>query len=357
MVLRVFLSFLYLLADHVAGLLFTSSLDDIGLIQSSSLRRRRRSAMEEGQRRLDWPGVRGRSLSGDTAGGMVLGLGMTRGKTDPLRIAENLGADARILSGTFQKSTRPNSLNLGMREGGLKSSHKGSGERDSSDEEKPDTAAIFDLEDLDEETSREATASGAQAGRNRATEPCLSSGSTTGRVTKRMGIETGFDPLSLFAAQSEEQDSGGGEPSTPTARRNLAEEIEMYMNNMGSPLSSRAPSMDLQDACSPQLPGNSSSRRSSLPQGSPQPPSMPRSRTCHQRPRDRLWSSPTVSQGSSPLRDREPPASPSSFALDTILTPTLDVFKSSVFSAGKGVAEKASRWYSRLATYTTPSKV
>ncbi|XP_023672986.1 C-myc promoter-binding protein isoform X4 [Paramormyrops kingsleyae] len=342
--------------DHVAGLLFTSSLDDIGLIQSSSLRRRHRSAMEEGQRRLDWPGVRGRSLSGDTAGGMVLGLGMTRGKTDPLRIAENLGADARILSGTFQKSTRPNSLNLGMREGGLKSSHKESGERDSSDEEKPDTAAIFDLEDLDEETSREATAGGAQAGHNRATEPCLSSGSTTGCVTKRLGIETGFDPLSLFAAQSEEQDSGGGEPSTPTARRNLAEEIEMYMNNMGSPLSSRAPSMDLQDACSPQLPGNSSSRRSSLPQGSPRPPPMPRSRTCHQRPRDRLWSSPTFSQGSSPLRDREPPASPSSFALDTLLTPTLDVFKSSVFSAGKGVAEKASRWYSRLATYTTPSK-
>lgn len=52
-----------------------------------------------------------------------------------------------------------------------------------------------------------------------------------------------------------------------------------------------------------------------------------------------------------------PSPSSSSFTLDNLLTPSLDVFKTSMFSAGKGVAEKASRWYSRLATYTTPTKV
>uniref|UniRef100_A0A8C9T192 DENN domain containing 4A n=1 Tax=Scleropages formosus TaxID=113540 RepID=A0A8C9T192_SCLFO len=338
--------------DHVAGLLFTSSLEEIGLVQGSGLRRRHKSAVEEGQGRSDWPGVRGRSLSGDTAGGTVLGLGMTRGETDPVRIAENLGADAKILSATLRKSARPNSLDVGR--------HKARPERDSSDEDKMDTAAIFDLEDLDEERREGPSKAGQSCSKGQRKRAAERSVSTGGVVVARTGIRAGFDPLSLMAAETEREADGGG-ASTPTARRDLAEEIEMYMNNMGSPLSSRAPSMDLQDPSSPQLRGSPSPRRSSLPPGSPQPAAVPRSRTCPSRPRDRLWSSPTFSQGS-PRRERDPCAnlaspSPSSFALDTLLTPTLDVFKSSVFSAGKGVAEKASRWYSRFATYTTPTKV
>ncbi|CAG12501.1 unnamed protein product [Tetraodon nigroviridis] len=106
------------------------------------------------------------------------------------------------------------------------------------------------------------------------------------------------------------------------------------------------------------------------------PPRYSRSRTFQpQAPsRQRLWSSPacrscsaaatpTPSPRPSPNRERErgtsrasPSPSSSSFTLDNLLTPSLDVFKTSVFSAGKGVAEKASRWYSRLATYTTPTK-
>uniref|UniRef100_A0A8C9TRV8 DENN domain containing 4A n=1 Tax=Scleropages formosus TaxID=113540 RepID=A0A8C9TRV8_SCLFO len=347
--------------DHVAGLLFTSSLEEIGLVQGSGLRRRHKSAVEEGQGRSDWPGVRGRSLSGDTAGGTVLGLGMTRGETDPVRIAENLGADAKILSATLRKSARPNSLDVGRHEGGPRGgkldsaarrhSHKARPERDSSDEDKMDTAAIFDLEDLDEERREGPSKAGQSCSKGQRKRAAERSVSTGGVVVARTGIRAGFDPLSLMAAETEREADGGG-ASTPTARRDLAEEIEMYMNNMGSPLSSRAPSMDLQDPSSPQLRGSPSPRRSSLPPGSPQPAAVPRSRTCPSRPRDRLWSSPTFSQGS-PRRERDPCAnlaspSPSSFALDTLLTPTLDVFKSSVFSAGKGVAEKASRWYSRF---------
>lgn len=39
-----------------------------------------------------------------------------------------------------------------------------------------------------------------------------------------------------------------------------------------------------------------------------------------------------------------------------MLTPKLDVLKSSMFSAGKGVAEKATKWYSKIAHYSGPGK-
>ncbi|KAJ8248724.1 hypothetical protein GJAV_G00227060 [Gymnothorax javanicus] len=363
-------------AAHAAGLLF-SSLEESGSLEGSGLRRRHRSAVEEGQGAPDWPGVRGRSLSGDATGHRVLGLGMTQGETDPARIAEMLGADARILSGTLQKSVRPDSLDVNragpkgepavrpssLNIGTLKHCHSDRQKGTSSDDDKADTPAIFDLEDLDGEPG-ESLGPGAGSG-GRGVERSVSSSSLGSRVVMRTGIETGFDPLSLLAAETEreqeeaEPEQEGG-PLTP--RRDLAEEIEMYMNNMGSPLSSRAPSMDLQESSSPAPQASALSRRGSLPQSSPRPAGVPRSRTYHPRPRprSRLWSSPTFSQGS-PRCDRESAGelaspSPSSFALDSLLTPTLDVFKSSMVSAGKGVAEKASRWYSRLSSYTAPSK-
>ncbi|XP_066557342.1 C-myc promoter-binding protein isoform X2 [Amia ocellicauda] len=382
--------------DHVAGLLFTTSLEEIGEVQSGSLRRRHKSAVEGGNGALDWAGVRCRRLSGDMpVGGGLLGLGLNRGaapETDPLRIAEKLGADAKILANSFQKSQRPNTLDISGGGGGAAQRpntldihgctavesprNRDSLERDSSDEDKADSPAIFDLEDLDGEPGegegcvRQRDREG-RRGRGRGVQRSSSSSSFLGAV-KRTGIATGFDPLSLLAAETEqqqqhqeeeEQEACSVDSCTPLARRDLAEEIEMYMNNMSSPLSSRAPSMDLQQDLASPLPPPSASRRSSLPHSSPRPVGLPRSRTCTPRgesgrPRDRLWSSPSFSQ-SSPRRDRDralASPSPSSFALDTLLTPTLDVFKSSVFSAGKGVAEKASRWYSRLATYTTPTK-
>ncbi|XP_036399411.1 C-myc promoter-binding protein-like [Megalops cyprinoides] len=354
-------------AERVAGLLFTSSLEEIGVVQGS-LRRRHRSATDEGQGAADWRGVRGHGQSGDPAGSTVLGLGMSQGETDPLRIAKNLGDDARILRGTLLKSRRPDSLAVGggeegaVRPGALDTPtrrHGDTQERDSSDEDKADAdvTAIFDLEDLDGEGGG-STQEGRDADRcRRGVEKTASDR----RSVKRTDIETGFDPLSLLVAETEQERDDEEEDEREgvlTPRRHLAEEIEMYMNYMGSPLSSRAPSMDLQDPCSP----TPSSRPPNLPHSSPRPAGVPRSRTYHSHPhdrdhprsRDRLCSSPD-----SPYRERETPntlASPPSFALDALLTPTLDVFKTSVFSAGKGVAEKASRWYSRFATYTSPTK-
>lgn len=279
---------------------------------------------------------------------------------------------------------------------------------DSSDEETRteedkvdnDLAAIFDLEDLDLDSEGPAASSGAGSRRQSIPAPL---------PAKRMGIQTGYDPLSLLAAESEcevaevSSEGGGGGcggQSPPGVRRDLAEEIEMYMNHLGSPLSSRAPSsVDLRSPASPAGGVHQhETRRGSLPHCSSRALSVPRSHTYHshqqvahslhsshapQHPRTpqvntpsharaRLWSSPAYPPDAAPQRgderDRDPHsgmASPSpspspyssSFGLDTLLTPSLDVFKSSVVSASKGVAEKASRWYSRLATYTTPTKV
>lgn len=358
---------------------------------------------------LDWPAARSRRLSGDTvgssgSGATVLGLGLTQGETDPEKIAEHLGADVKILAGAnFSKSKRPRSLVLGglERAAGKAGAARARGHRreedeaegqDSSDEDRSNMEAIFDLEDLDPEkppvSSHKAKKSHKKVVERSASYGGVSADMSRGAV-KRTGIETGYDPLSLLAAESqseqehEDQCPDGEEASTPGAHRHLAREIELYMNHMGSPLSSRTPSLDLQDPASPLLlhpSSHSAPRRASLPYSSPlRTAGVPRSRTFHPPSpsqtisRQRLWSSPSRRSSSttpspsprpSPYRERadrmslaSPSPSSSSFALDTLLTPTLDVFKTSVFSAGKGVAEKASRWYSRLATYTTPTKV
>lgn len=181
-------------------------------------------------------------------------------------------------------------------------------------------------------------------------------------AVRRTGIEMGFDPLSLMATATV-QECDQDNSSTSSARRNLAEEIEMYMNNGDSPLSSRTPSMDLQNPSSPLF------RSASSPQSSPQSSTLVRSTThlpLPVKPKERLRQSPSLPLGiCNKDRERPPslvsPSSPtpstSSFSMDTLFTPTLDIFKSSVISAGKGVAEKASRLYSRLSSQTSLTQV
>ncbi|XP_041073879.1 C-myc promoter-binding protein-like isoform X4 [Polyodon spathula] len=362
--------------DHVAGLMFTTCLEEIGYVQNNSLRKRHKSAVEGSVKEpMSW-GDRNRNLSGDT----ILGLQMNKGggvETDTRKMAEKLGADIKILANTFQKTMRPNTLDIGNGTHRSKTIKRDSPEKDSSDEDaafeadKIDSPGIFNLEDLDDELASAGKSVKAAARKPRRVERSSSSSSFTARP-----VETGFDPLSLFAAQTEQQIEEEEEVrslSTPSARRELAEEIEMYMNNMSSPLVSRAPSVDLQGSTNDDptcIQGPSveekNSRRSSLPPSSPRAMGLPRSRTYHARTdsklRDRLWSSPSFSSNS-PQRELPPDPegavalmSPSSFNLDTLLTPTFDVLKSSMFSAGKGVAEKASKWYSKFATYSTSSK-
>uniref|UniRef100_A0A8C1M5K8 DENN/MADD domain containing 4A n=1 Tax=Cyprinus carpio TaxID=7962 RepID=A0A8C1M5K8_CYPCA len=177
--------------------------------------------------------------------------------------------------------------------------------------------------------------------------------SALGRVVERTGIEAGFDPLSLMVAETQAH-SEGDNTDIPTTRRDLAEEIHHYMNNLSSPLSQRSLSVDLKGR---QTPSPHSSPRTSAALSSPSTSQL------QPQPRTRLFSSPSLPQGRvRRVREQRPaslasPSSPtpssSSFSMDSLLTPTLDVFKSSFLSAGKGVAEKASRLYSRLSSQTS----
>uniref|UniRef100_A0A672T4P7 C-myc promoter-binding protein-like n=1 Tax=Sinocyclocheilus grahami TaxID=75366 RepID=A0A672T4P7_SINGR len=173
--------------------------------------------------------------------------------------------------------------------------------------------------------------------------------------THLSGIEAGFDPLSLMAAETQAH-SEGDNADTPTTRQDLAEEIHHYMNNLSSPLSQRSLSVDLKGC---QTPSPHSSPHMSAALGSPSTSQL------QPQPRTRLFSSPSLPQGRvCRVREQRPtslasPSSPtpSSFSMDSLLTPTLDVFKSSFLSAGKGVAEKASRLYSRLSSQTSIAQV
>uniref|UniRef100_A0A8C3P117 DENN domain containing 4A n=1 Tax=Cyanoderma ruficeps TaxID=181631 RepID=A0A8C3P117_9PASS len=358
-------------------LLLTSSFEDANeaeVIKSKSSRKRHKSAVEADLREMPWES-RNRNLSGD---GLV-GLMMNRinQEENPGEIVEKLGADAKILSSALQKSIRPKTLNI--RSSSLESKRE-SLEKESSDEDaafdcsftdKTESPVIFDLEDLDAEpetlTAVKTSSEKSKKLQRKSSFPV--------KPVEKTDVETGFDPLSLLVAETEQQKEEEEEDddrsvSTPSARRDLAEEIVMYMNNMSSPLSSRAPSIELQKPFDDRNVNKRSPtiiqpcRRSSLPPNSPRPPSLTKSKSYHakneERPRDRLWSSPAYSPNS-PAKEQDTTSaltlvSSPSFNLDTLLTPKFDVLKSSMFSAGKGVAEKASKWYSKFAMYAASAK-
>uniref|UniRef100_A0A8C6XJD4 DENN domain containing 4A n=1 Tax=Naja naja TaxID=35670 RepID=A0A8C6XJD4_NAJNA len=325
-----------------AGLLFScfDNISKTGVTKAEKLRNKHLNAAEMEHKRIVW---RNRKLSGDAL--IELMKNQINQEARPEEIVEKLGVDAKILSKMFEKRTRPKTLDL--RPAALGPARKSKVEKESSDEDvsyenglvdKMESPVIFDLEDLDNEPIPPVKAA-------KLIVPV--------KPIEKVNVETGFDPLSLLAAETgprkeEEEEEEDKRVSTPLARRDLAEEIEMYMNNMSSPLASRTPSVDLQKAYSDKNPNKRSPtlgqpcRRSSLPPNSPRPIVLPKSKSYQGQSQDMA--------GAVTL------ASPTSFNLDTLLTPTFDVLKSSMFSAGKGVAEKASRWYSKFATYAAASK-
>ncbi|XP_054858256.1 C-myc promoter-binding protein isoform X2 [Eublepharis macularius] len=366
--------------ESPAGLLFSSCFEDINktrVSKSEHLRNSHLGAAESGHRRMVWRN-RNRNLSGDAL--LELMKNRINQEASPGEVVEKLGVDAEILSKVFEKRVRPSTLNL--RPSSLAPSKKGDVDKESSDEDAPfensfadktESPVIFDLEDLDNEPVSAKTVKPL----NKRPKRIQHAISLPVKPIEKTDVETGFDPLSLLAAETKQQPEDQEEDddkraSTPSARRDLAEEIEMYMNNMSSPLTSRTPSIDLQKADSDKNAHKKSPtpaqpcRRSSLPPNSPRPASLTKSKSYQvkneERVRTRLWSSPTFSQNSLARGQSEDMSgtvalsSPTSFNLDTLLTPTFDVLKSSMFSAGKGVAEKASRWYSRFTTYAGSSK-
>uniref|UniRef100_A0A8C9ZLR6 DENN/MADD domain containing 4A n=1 Tax=Sander lucioperca TaxID=283035 RepID=A0A8C9ZLR6_SANLU len=253
-----------------------------------------------------------------------------------------------ILCGVLPKKERPKSLDLSGGQGSLRLTvpHLGSTKQHYLETETDKQKPLVE---------RSVSCSGAVERPGVSLERSVSCSNGT---VRRTGVERGFDPLSLMATdvvqECDRENSG-----TNMARRDLAEEIEMYMNNGNSPLSSRTPSMDLQNPSSP-LFGSASS-----PHTSPRPSTLLRSNThipLSVKSKERLRSSPSLPLGvctknrerpSSLVSPSSPSPSSSSFSMDSLFTPTLDIFKSSVISAGKGVAEKASRFYSRLSSQTS----
>ncbi|NXM62112.1 MYCPP protein, partial [Illadopsis cleaveri] len=363
--------------ESSVGLLFASSFEDANeaeVIKSKSLRKRHKSAVEADLREMPWES-RNRNLSGDGLVGLM--INRINQEANPGEMVEKLGADAKILSSVLQKSIRPKTLNI--RSSSLDSKRE-SLEKESSDEDaafdcsftdKTESPVIFDLEDLDAEPETPTAVKTS----NEKCKKLQRKSSFPVKPVEKTDVETGFDPLSLLVAETEQQKEEEEEDddrsvSTPSARRDLAEEIVMYMNNMSSPLSSRAPSIELQKPFDDRNANKRSPtiiqpcRRSSLPPNSPRPPSLTKSKSYHakneERPRDRLWSSPAYSPNS-PAKEQDTSSaltlvSSPSFNLDTLLTPKFDVLKSSMFSAGKGVAEKASKWYSKFAMYAASAK-
>uniref|UniRef100_A0A671E722 DENN domain containing 4A n=1 Tax=Rhinolophus ferrumequinum TaxID=59479 RepID=A0A671E722_RHIFE len=354
----------FLTVQSTAESLLISSFEatnETGNIQSRCFRKRHKSDNEPNlQQQMSW-GNRNHDLSG----GVVMGLRLNRinQEANPGDMVEKLGADAKIISHVISKSTRPNTLDIGRPS--LRS------KRDSLEKESMDSPVIFDLEDLDNENN------GSKVGYvTRNHKRIQRTNSISVKPFEKTDVATGFDPLSLLVAESEQQQKEEEEEDeddsksipTPSARRDLAEEIVMYMNNMTSPLTSRTPSIDLQRACDDKLTNKKSPtlvkacRRSSLPPNSPRPMRLTKSKSytkSEDRPRDRLWSSPAFSP-TCPFREESQDAlthSSSSFNLDTLLVPKLDILRNSMFTAGKGVAEKASKWYSRFTMYTTSPKV
>ncbi|NWW24630.1 DEN4C protein, partial [Falcunculus frontatus] len=90
------------------------------------------------------------------------------------------------------------------------------------------------------------------------------------KAIEREDVEVGLDPLSLLATDSVQPDYPEPEEKlvSPVAARNLADEIESYMN-LKNPLGSKFPSMELhkpdKEAEVSGLLGHSQERRSSLP--------------------------------------------------------------------------------------------
>ncbi|XP_034733919.1 C-myc promoter-binding protein isoform X1 [Etheostoma cragini] len=262
-----------------------------------------------------------------------------------------------ILCGVLPKKERPKSLDLSGGQGSLRLTvpHLGS-----TNQHYLAADRLREVEEEETETDKqkplvERSVSCSGAGER----PGLSlerSASCSDGIVRRTGVESGFDPLSLMATDAV-QECDRENSGTNMARRDLAEDIEMYMNNGNSPLSSRTPSMDLQNPSSP-LFGLASS-----PHTSPQPSTLLRSNThIPIKSKERLRPSPSLPLGvctknrerpSSLVSPSSPSPSSSSFSMDSLFTPTLDIFKSSVLSAGKGVAEKASRFYSRLSSQTS----
>ncbi|XP_063311303.1 DENN domain-containing protein 4C isoform X2 [Pelobates fuscus] len=190
------------------------------------------------------------------------------------------------------------------------------------------------------------------------------------KAVEREGVEKGLDPLSLLASETvEEKPSSPEEKSiSPVVARNLADEIESYMN-LKSPLGSKSSSMELrsQGQALPSDNTGSSERRSSLPADTTPPTdvqsenpknSVSRSKTFTSGPKHQLSSQKERSLSLTALVRSSPHNSLGSLVnsfpglkLDALLTgPKMDVLKSGMKSSMKQAANVASKMWGAVSS-------
>lgn len=194
------------------------------------------------------------SFSAETRAGMLLEKGVDH-------MARQMGADARILAALSEsQSPLPNSTSKFP----FENLEEEPEEQKSSSHKKPSAETSAGTSEQRKGDGKEAKCTRKQ------TETLEDKLEVRGATLERAGVQAGADPLSVLVSENEESASvTSQEPqrSVPlVVSRNLAEEIEMYMN-LRSPLGAKSSSMELQ-------PGDSADgaqapkpleRRSSLP--------------------------------------------------------------------------------------------
>uniref|UniRef100_A0A6I8NT92 DENN domain containing 4C n=1 Tax=Ornithorhynchus anatinus TaxID=9258 RepID=A0A6I8NT92_ORNAN len=251
-----------------------------------------KAAGEKGQKRQKHFSERSCSFSSESRAGMLLKKGSL--DLNCSEMAMMMGADAKILTAALS-STKPPALHSRRTQGldgpgcqpGPAGPHATEGAREAEYRASP----VLEMLEEGQEHAEAAAADGAagtaeaedaqsapraagQAGRPRADSrdsgDKRNSPYSVARPVEREDVETGLDPLSLLAGGAEDR---GPEPEektlSPVVARNLADEIESYMN-LKSPLGSKSSSMELhkqenRESAASGAPVHPSERRSSLP--------------------------------------------------------------------------------------------
>lgn len=188
---------------------------------------------------------------------------------------DHMGADAKILAAAFSggKTPPPSTASASVFSdlGVTPSANSGL------EEEVNEKMELISFEEKTDEDKGKTEKTAEEVMPKEELERSVSSSSASSKAAERDVVEIGADPLSLLASESEEAASIQSQESArlipAVVSRNLADEIEMYMN-LKSPLGAKASSMELHQEAEPkgdhvETPAckQSFGRRSSLPAG------------------------------------------------------------------------------------------
>uniref|UniRef100_A0A3P8VJL9 DENN domain containing 4C n=1 Tax=Cynoglossus semilaevis TaxID=244447 RepID=A0A3P8VJL9_CYNSE len=225
------------------------------------------------------------SFSAETRSGMLLENGVDQ-------MASQMGADARILTAALSAGLSPpassvsktlfkdldeepediQSALLPKLPGEVEEEGEGHKKKEEESEEQKDEGEKEAGADEKQNENEKETEGQLEEEESKQTEAQEDESAAKGGTLERADVEVGADPLSLLVSEKDESASVTSQEQTRSmpavVSRNLAEEIEMYMN-LRSPLGTKSSSMELQqsqgDSTDAPQPKQPLERRSSLP--------------------------------------------------------------------------------------------